>query len=113
MHRNEECGAKGRGKLIRPARAVAVGGAAPFTDPFQGIPAYLVQPREGAFVAFSAVCTHAGCTVAFVQSAEQFQCPCHGSIYSASTGEVIQGPASRPLPAIDIDVSGGNVYVTD
>jgi thiosulfate dehydrogenase [quinone] large subunit len=106
-------GAKGRGKLIRPASAVAVGGAAPFTDPFQGIPAYLVQPREGAFVAFSAVCTHAGCTVAFVQSAEQFQCPCHGSIYSASTGEVIQGPASRPLPAIDIDVSGGNVYVTD
>jgi thiosulfate dehydrogenase [quinone] large subunit len=106
-------GPKPKGKLVRPASSIPVGGAAGFEDPFQGIPAYLVQPREGAFLAFSAVCTHAGCTVSFVQSAEQFQCPCHGSIYSASTGEVIQGPAMRPLPPITVELSGGDVYVTD
>jgi thiosulfate dehydrogenase [quinone] large subunit len=106
-------GSKPKGKLVRSASSIPVGGAAGFEDPFQGIPAYLVQPRKGAFLAFSAVCTHAGCTVSFVQSAEQFQCPCHGSIYSATTGEVIQGPAPRPLPSIAIELSDGDLYVTD
>jgi thiosulfate dehydrogenase (quinone) large subunit len=106
-------GAQPKGKFLKVASAIPVGGAAGFTDPFQGIPAYVVQPRAGAFLAFSAVCTHAGCTVSFVESAEQFQCPCHGSIYSASTGEVIQGPAQLPLPPIGLDLSGGNLYVTE
>jgi thiosulfate dehydrogenase [quinone] large subunit len=104
---------KPKGKLLGPASAVAVGGGVGFTDPFQSIPAYVVQPKKGEFLAFSAVCTHAGCTVSFVQSAEQFQCPCHGSIYSAVTGDVIQGPAPRPLPAIGIELSGTDLYVTD
>jgi thiosulfate dehydrogenase [quinone] large subunit len=104
---------KPKGKLLGPASAVAVGGGVGFTDPFQQIPAYVVQPKQGEFLAFSAVCTHAGCTVSFVQSAEQFQCPCHGSIYSAVTGDVIQGPAPRPLPAIGIELSGTDLYVTD
>lgn len=102
-----------RGKRLGPASAVAVGGGVGFTDPFQGIPAYVVQPEAGEFRGFSAVCTHAGCTVAFVQSAEQFQCPCHGSIYSAATGAVLGGPAPRPLPPIGIELSGGELYVTD
>jgi thiosulfate dehydrogenase [quinone] large subunit len=106
-------GPKPKGKLLGPASAVAVGGGVGFTDPFQSIPAYIVQPKKGEFLAFSAVCTHAGCTVSFVQSAEQFQCPCHGSIYSALTGDVIQGPAPRPLPAIGIELSGTDLYVTD
>jgi len=101
-----------KGKRLGPASAVTVGGAVGFTDPFQGIPAYIVQPKAGQYLCFSAVCTHAGCTVSFVQSAEQFQCPCHGSIYSAVTGDVIQGPAPLPLPSIGIELSGGELYVT-
>jgi len=102
-----------KGKRLGPASAVAVGNAVGFTDPSQGTPAYVVQPKAGEFLAFSAICTHAGCTVGFVQSVEQFQCPCHGSIFSAVTGDVIQGPAPRPLPAIGIEESGGELYVTD
>ena len=102
-----------KGKRLGPSSAVTVGGAVGFTDPFQGIPAYVVQPKAGEYLGFSAVCTHAGCTVSFVQSAEQFQCPCHGSIYSAVTGDVIQGPAPLPLPSIGIELSGGELYVTD
>jgi thiosulfate dehydrogenase [quinone] large subunit len=101
------------GKLLGAATAVPVGGALGFTDPFQNIPAYVLQPKAGEYVAFSAICTHAGCTVAFVQSAEEFQCPCHGSIYSAATGDVIQGPAPLPLPAIRVVESGGDLYVTN
>jgi thiosulfate dehydrogenase [quinone] large subunit len=101
------------GKLLGAATAVEVGSAVGFTDPYQGIPAYVVQPQTGDFRAFSAICTHAGCTVSFVQSVEQFQCPCHGSIYSAVTGDVIQGPAPSPLPSIGVEVSGGDLYVID
>jgi len=106
-------GSKPKGKLLGAASTVKVGSAVGFTDPFQGIPAYVVQPTAGDFRAFSAICTHAGCTVAFVPSADQFQCPCHGSIYSGATGDVIQGPAPLPLPSIGIEESGGDLYVID
>lgn len=105
-------GSTPRGKKIGETASVAVGGAAPFTDPFQSIPAFVVQPTSGVFRAFSAICTHAGCQVQFAQSAEQFQCPCHGSIYNAATGAVVNGPAVNPLPAIEITVaSDGGIYV--
>lgn len=98
-----------KGTVIGPASAVPVGGARQFTDPAQQIPAYVVQPSEGVFVAFSAVCTHMGCTVGFDQAGLQFRCPCHGSIFSAVTGDVIQGPATVPLPGIPIQQSGGKL----
>ena len=87
-----------KGSFIGLATEVPVKGASQFTDPAQGIPAYVVQPSQGSFVAFSAVCTHMGCTVGFYEPELQFRCPCHGSIFSATTGAVIQGPASVPLP---------------
>jgi thiosulfate dehydrogenase [quinone] large subunit len=96
-----------KGTEIGLASDVPVGGARAFTDPAQGIPAYVVQPAEGSFVAFSAVCTHMGCTIGFYQPALQFRCPCHGSIFSATTGAVVQGPATLPLPGVAIkDVDG-------
>ncbi|HTW97304.1 MAG TPA: Rieske 2Fe-2S domain-containing protein [Acidimicrobiales bacterium] len=87
---------------VLSASQVPVGGAAAFLDPAQQIPAYAVQPKAGDYRAFSRICTHAGCTVAFDQPGETFVCPCHGSIYSAATGAVIQGPAPLPLPEIAI-----------
>ena len=91
-----------KGTEIGLASDVPVGGARAFTDPAQGIPAYVVQPTKGNFVAFSAVCTHMGCTIGFYQPALQFRCPCHGSVFSATTGAVIQGPATLPLPGVAI-----------
>jgi thiosulfate dehydrogenase [quinone] large subunit len=98
-----------KGSAIGLASDVPVGGAREFTDPAQGIPAYVVRPSDNSFVAFSAVCTHMGCTVGFYQPALQFRCPCHGSIFSATTGAIIQGPAVVPLPSIPIAESGGNL----
>src|SRR5262249_37473624 len=63
------------GVRIGPAAAVPVGGAASFTDPRTGDPAYVAQPAPGRFVAFDASCTHQGCPVEFAGS--EFQCPCH------------------------------------
>ena len=106
--RQPDDGHRGDGHRTRQARFQSAA-RRQFTDPAQQIPAYVVQPSQGAFVAFSAVCTHMGCTVGFDQPALQFRCPCHGSIFSAITGEVIQGPATLPLPGIPVTESDGNL----
>jgi Rieske Fe-S protein len=58
-------------------------------------------------VAFSAICTHMGCTVA--PAGSELHCPCHGSRYNALTGAVLQGPAPRALPSVPVHVAGGKV----
>ena len=55
------------------------------------------------FRAFSRVCTHVGCSVNNTLNAQgHIQCPCHGSQFDASTGEVVHGPAVKTLPHIAI-----------
>ncbi len=103
--------ARPAGVDIGPVTAVPVGRAGSFQDPASGDPAYVVQPKTGDLKAFSAVCTHNGCTVDFSPSDQQFVCPCHGAAFDAATGQVLQGPARRPLPSIPLTVSGGQIYV--
>jgi Rieske Fe-S protein len=58
---------------------------------------------------FSSICTHEGCTLATVAQGT-IDCPCHGSRFSAATGAVVHGPATRALPVIDVAVRGAEVY---
>ena len=67
----------------------------------------ITQPAEGKFNGFSAICTHAGCTVAEVVGAS-INCPCHGSSFNLD-GTVAKGPASRPLDAKGIVVQGDSI----
>jgi Rieske Fe-S protein len=53
--------------------------------------------EEGKLHTYSAVCTHLGCTVKPNPLEESFDCPCHGSRFSALTGQVINGPSNKPL----------------
>ena len=39
----------------------------------------------------------------------QLDCPCHGSVFNATTGAVVNGPASRPLPAVKVTLSGEDI----
>jgi thiosulfate dehydrogenase (quinone) large subunit len=101
------------GTAIGPATAVPVGGAASFIDPRTGDPSIVIQPRAGRFVAFDAVCPHAGCTVEYDQAAALIVCPCHGSQFNAATGAVEVGPAATGLPPITITKGGnGQLYTT-
>jgi cytochrome b6-f complex iron-sulfur subunit len=72
-----------------------------------GTPAIIARPTATTAAAFSAICTHMGCTVN--PAGKQLHCPCHGSRYDATTGAVIQGPAPKPLPPIAVHVDGGEV----
>ena len=72
-----------------------------------GKPLLVGQPQAGTAVAFSAICTHMGCTVA--AAGERLECPCHGSVFDAKTGQVVNGPAERPLPSVPVHVADGAV----
>jgi thiosulfate dehydrogenase (quinone) large subunit len=101
------------GTAIGPAKDVPVGGAASFSDPRTGDPSIVIQPTAGKFVAFDAVCPHAGCTVGYDHSAAVLVCPCHGSQFNAATGAVETGPAATGLTPITIAEGGnGQLYAT-
>jgi thiosulfate dehydrogenase [quinone] large subunit len=101
------------GTRIGPASAVPVGGAASFQAPSSGTPALVIQPKSGTFLAFDAVCPHAGCAVQYQQSGNLFICPCHGSQFNGTTGAVEVGPASTGLTPLTVkESSNGQLYVT-
>ena len=68
----------------------------------------LTKDASGNIHAFSATCTHQGCTVSSVTKGS-INCPCHGSRFSATDGKVLQGPATRPLPAVAVTVNGDQI----
>jgi Rieske Fe-S protein len=73
-----------------------------------GQPVVVTQPKQGDFKAFSAICTHQGCTVNKVQNGTII-CPCHNSQYSAEDGSVTGGPAPQPLPKVNVKVEGTGI----
>ena len=78
---------------------------------FQKEKVVVTQPTEGDYKAFTAVCTHQGCTVGSVKG-DTIQCNCHGSQYSAEDGSVTKGPAPKPLAARKITVEGDKLIVS-
>ncbi|MFM9446455.1 Rieske (2Fe-2S) protein [Streptomyces acidiscabies] len=68
----------------------------------------VTQPTAGTYKAFSAVCTHQGCAVKSVADGV-INCPCHNSNFSIEDGSVKSGPAQKPLPSVNITVSGTNI----
>jgi Rieske Fe-S protein len=69
----------------------------------------LLVTRTGtqSVVAWDATCTHMGCTVP-----ASGMCPCHGSRFQPATGQVLGGPANRPLARVAVAVSNGQVILT-
>ncbi|MFJ6795899.1 Rieske (2Fe-2S) protein [Streptomyces sp. NPDC091268] len=86
------------------ASEVPVGGAKLFRES-----KLVVSCQEaGRYKAFSAQCTHAGCVLDKIVEGEG-NCPCHGSRFDVTTGKVLRGPASDPLPEVPVKVEGGKL----
>jgi Rieske Fe-S protein len=68
----------------------------------------LTRDDDDVVRGFSATCTHQGCLVASVAKGT-INCPCHGSQFDATTGEVVAGPAPTPLPTVAITVRGDEI----
>ncbi|MET8248809.1 Rieske (2Fe-2S) protein [Streptomyces sp. NPDC005202] len=92
------------GQVLAKTSDIPVGGGKVFTD--QKV--VVTQPTKDEFKAFSAICTHRGCTVNKVADGT-IDCPCHGSRFRIADGSVAGGPAPRPLPAEQIEVEGNSI----
>jgi Rieske Fe-S protein len=95
------------GTVVGPASSVPVGGGTIFAE--QSV--VVTQPTAGTFKAFSAICTHQGCTVGSV-SGGTINCPCHGSKFNIADGSVAKGPAQSPLPGKQVSAAGGQLAVS-
>ena len=82
-------------------------------DPEKLSPETKARATDGV-VAYTAICTHAGCEVGYDSSRELLVCPCHGAEFDPTRGaRPVAGPAPTPLPSIkvEIDPSSGDVIL--
>lgn len=71
----------------------------------------LTRTADDEVLAFSATCTHQGCTVNAIEDG-LIVCPCHLSRFDLATGAPVSGPAPRPLPPVTVEVRGEDVFTS-
>ena len=101
------------GKMkIGSLSALPPGSVAMFTYPSDHDPCLLIRTREGALLAYSQKCTHLSCAVVPKLDEGILLCPCHEGIFDLATGRNVAGPPPRPLPSIDLEVTGDEIFAT-
>jgi len=75
-------------------------------------PTYLTVNEDGSLSPRGIVdnCTHLGCTFPWNANDQQFQCPCHGSLYDPD-GSVVRGPAPLPLKIVHVAVKDDAIWI--
>lgn len=96
------------GRLVIDAGDLGLDGAAFLQAQGMSRPVYVHRTDSGQIVALLASCTHNGCQPA--PHADRLVCPCHGSEFSLE-GDVLQGPADRPLTRYEVTEADGHVTV--
>jgi len=67
--------------------------------------------RKGDLYAYNRVCTHLQCLLNYDSNNDQIICPCHGSVFAGKDGNVVNGPARKPLPTIELEEEeNGDIY---
>ena len=101
------------GPLIGKVSQISTGHAIAFDDPHTGDPGVIVRLPDGTFVAYDAVCTHAGCTVRYDRNSAYLVCPCHGATFDPQHGaQVVAGPTNQPLTRIPIHIDAASGRIT-
>ena len=109
-------------KAVGKAAQMATGQAVAFTYPDVASPCTVIKmgaPVEGGIgpgrdiVAYSTLCTHMGCPVAYDTKSRCFKCPCHFSTFDAEKGgQMICGQATEDLPRIVLEYDAASGAVT-
>lgn len=89
---------------------VPVGGFLQFDYPAPGQPKLLVRLGERRVVAFDQRCTHLSCPVLPQVEQGRFHCPCHNGNFDLATGRPLSGPPRRPLPQVDLELRGDQIW---
>jgi cytochrome b6-f complex iron-sulfur subunit len=79
--------------------------------PFGRKPGILLRLKSGEYRAFSAVCTHLGCTVQYRKDMGLIWCACHNGRFNLK-GINVAGPPPRPLEPYEVHVRGNDIYVS-
>jgi len=95
---------------IASARDLAPGAAMMFAYPGEHDACLLIRLPDGALVAYSQKCTHLSCAVVPEVEKGILRCPCHEGIFDLASGRNIAGPPPRPLPRIEIELDGDEIY---
>ena len=84
-----------------------------FTISASGDPGVLIHLKNDSFVAYDAICTHAGCQVSYDAKSELLLCPCHGAAFDPAQGATpVQPPANSPLTALIVHVDNATGTIT-
>ena len=99
-------------KVVARQGEIAVGAAKVFQYPGPMDNCLLVRVNETKYVAYSQKCTHLSCAVIYSAARQRLECPCHEGYFSIEDGHVTQGPPPRPLPKVELEMSGGALIAT-
>lgn len=64
---------------------------------------FILFDREDKYWALSRACTHLGCKLNYHEDKDILECPCHQSRFNVETGEVLKGPAQKPLTFLPVE----------
>ncbi len=71
----------------------------------------IIRTGASTYIALSKICTHQNCTVAYNNASTKIECACHGSMF-ATTGAVLQGPATAALKTYNVTLSGNSLKIS-
>ncbi len=97
--------------LAKPGE-IPVGGVKLFQYPQAGEQCILVRTAENVYAAYSHKCTHLSCSLFYSRESRDLVCPCHEGHFSILDGSVLQGPPTRPLPAVTLERRGEELLAT-
>jgi Rieske Fe-S protein len=97
-------------KRIASLAELLPGSAMVFAYPTPHDPCLLIRTRAGELVAYDQRCTHLSCAVVPKLDEGILHCPCHEGVFDLATGRNLAGPPPRPLPVIELEVEGDEVY---
>jgi len=80
--------------------------------PMGSKPVIVINGEQGV-TAFSAICTHLGCIVAFDETNANIVCPCHDGRFNPATGAVVSGPPPAPLQAVTVSVENDEIFLVE